>query len=316
MGYSPSPPPIRPTSNICSICGRGRGGGGIRACCGLACGPQAMGAKHSNATFPPDFPRVSPLSPARQLLFPVFPRLPPAAIPQTFRVPFQDLGTLSPPQGCIRRGGGGLGGGGLGRDPPFLLGSPKVDGAKLFRGSHCLLVCNVLSAPNPPWKGRRGGGPGGRGDPPPPTVYGHYKQDGLWCASFPTARRRRRRRRCGPPVGRTRRTTHGARRPSTATERGVSVPTHPAEHHGEGSPLCLLPMVPWPGNVHAPPPYTLLVPPRGLDQGARRSAGSISGTSCHPPSERGTQSQGCGPLARQVLPTWQRLAGRSRGLGL
>ena len=104
--------------------------------------------------------------------------------------------------------------------------------------------------------------------------------------------------------------------PALKRERGVSVPTHPAEHHGEGSPLRLLPMVPWPGNVHAPPPYTLLVPPRGLDQGARRSAGSISGTSCHPPSERGTQSQGCGPLARQVLPTWQRLAGRSRGLGL
>ena len=49
----------------------------------------------------------------------------------------------------------------------------------------------------------------------------------------------------------------------TATERGVSVPTRPAKHHGGGSPLRLFPLSPGPHNAHALPPYTLLEPPRG-----------------------------------------------------
>ena len=135
---------------------------------------------------------------------------------------------------------------------------------------------------------------------------------------------KRRRRRCGPPVGRTRGTSPWcppALTGLTATERGVSVPTRPAKHHGGGplaplgSPLRLLLLSPGPHNAHALPPYTLLEPPKGTDWGARQSAGSTSGTVRHPPSGRGTQSHGCGPLARQVLPTGRRLAGGSRGLG-
>ena len=70
--------------------------------------------------------------------------------------------------------------------------------------------------------------------------------------------RRRRRRRCGPPVGRTRGTSPwcpSALTGLTATERGVSVPTCPAKHHGGGSPLRLLLSSPGPHNVHALPPY-------------------------------------------------------------
>ena len=97
--------------------------------------------------------------------------------------------------------------------------------------------------------------------------------------------------------------------------RGGAVPTRPAKHHGGGSPLRLLPLSPGPHNAHALPPYTLLDPPRGTEWGARQSAGSTSGTVRHPPTGKGTQSHGCGPLAHQVLPTGRRLAGRSRGLG-
>ena len=96
---------------------------------------------------------------------------------------------------------------------------------------------------------------------------------------------------------------------------GGYVPTRPAKHHGGGSPLRLLPLSPGPHNAHAPPPHTLLDPPRGTEWGARQSAGSTSGTVRHPPTGKGTQSHGCGPLARYVLPTGRRLAGRSRGLG-
>ena len=64
-----------------------------------------------------------------------------------------------------------------------------------------------------------------------------------------------------------------------------------------------------------PRPTRSRIPPRGTEWGARRSAGSTSGTVHQPPKGRGTQSHGCGPLARQVLPTGRRLAGRSRGLG-
>ena len=133
-----------------------------------------------------------------------------------------------------------------------------------------------------------------------------------------THRRRRRRRRCGPPVGRTRGTSPWcppALIGLAGDREGGSVPTRPAKHHGGGSPLRLLPLSPGPHNVHALPPYTLLDPPRGTEWGARRSAGSTSGTVHHPPKGRGTQSHGCGPLAHQVLPTGRRLAGRSRGLG-
>ena len=101
----------------------------------------------------------------------------------------------------------------------------------------------------------------------------------------------------------------------TATEKRVSVPTHPAKHHVGGSPLRLFLLSPGRHNAHAPPPYTLLEPPTGTDWGARLSAGSTSGTVCHPLLGRGMQSHGCGPLARHVLPIGRRLAGRSRGLG-
>ena len=119
--------------------------------------------------------------------------------------------------------------------------------------------------------------------------------------------RRRRRRRCGPPVGRICGTSPwcaSALTGLTATERGVSVPTHPAKHHGGGSPLRLLLLSPGPHNAHTLPPYTLLESPKGGDPGARRSAGSTSGTACHPPSGRGAQSHGCGPLARQASGAW------------
>ena len=131
-------------------------------------------------------------------------------------------------------------------------------------------------------------------------------------------RRRRRRRRCGPPVGRTRGTSPWcppALLGLAGDREGGFVPTHPAKHHGGGSPLRLLPLSPGPHNAHALPPYTLLDPPRGTEWGARRSAGSTSGTVHHPPKGRGTQSHRCGPLARHVLPTGRRLAGMSRGLG-
>ena len=83
-------------------------------------------------------------------------------------------------------------------------------------------------------------------------------------------RRRRRRRRCGPPVGRTRGTSPWcllALPGLPTTERGVSVPTRPTKHHGGGSPLCLLPSSPGPHSAHAPPPYMLLEPPRGMALG-------------------------------------------------
>ena len=46
-----------------------------------------------------------------------------------------------------------------------------------------------------------------------------------------------------------------------------------------------------------------------------QSAGSTSGTVYQPPLGRGTQSHGCGPLARWVLLTGQCVAGGSRRLG-
>ena len=102
---------------------------------------------------------------------------------------------------------------------------------------------------------------------------------------------RRRTRRCGPPVGRTRGTSPWcppALIGLAGDREGGSVPTRPAKHHGGGSPLRLLPLSPGPHNVHALPPYTLPDPPRGTGWGARRSAGSTSGTVHHPPKGRGT----------------------------
>ena len=87
-------------------------------------------------------------------------------------------------------------------------------------------------------------------------------------------RRHRRRRRCGPPVGRTRGTSPWcppALIGLAATERGGSVPTRPAKHHGSGSPLRLHPLSPGPHNAHALPPYTLLDPPRGTDATCKRT---------------------------------------------
>ena len=84
------------------------------------------------------------------------------------------------------------------------------------------------------------------------------------------ARGRRRRRRCGPPVGCTRGTSPWcppALTGLTVTERGVSVPTRTAKHHGGGSPLRLPPLSPGPYNARALPPYTLLEPPRGMAPG-------------------------------------------------
>ena len=131
----------------------------------------------------------------------------------------------------------------------------------------------------------------------------------------------RRGRRCGPQVGRTRGTSlwcPPALPGVPETERGVSVPTLPAKHHGAGSPLRLLLLSPGPHNVHTLPPYTLLEtpkPPGARSGGARQGTGCTSGTVHHLPSGRGTQSHGCGPLACQVLPTGRRLGSRSRGLG-
>ena len=110
----------------------------------------------------------------------------------------------------------------------------------------------------------------------------------------------RRRRRCGPPVGRPRGTSpwcppapHGLE----SDREGGFTPTRPAKHHGGGSPLRLLPLSPGPRYVHAPALHVAGSPPRGTEWGARRSAGSTSGTVHHPPKGRGTQSHGCGPLA-------------------
>ena len=89
----------------------------------------------------------------------------------------------------------------------------------------------------------------------------------------------------------------GPHRSGRDREEGY-VPTHPAKDHGGGSPLCLLPLSPGPHNAHAPPPYTLLDPPRGTEWGARQSAGSTSGTVRHPPTGKGTQSHGYGPYYR------------------
>ena len=75
---------------------------------------------------------------------------------------------------------------------------------------------------------------------------------------------------------------------SCRNREGGSVPTRPAKHHGDGSPLRLLPLSPGPHNVHALPPYTLLDPARGTDWGVRQSAGSTSGTVRQPPTGRGT----------------------------
>ena len=80
---------------------------------------------------------------------------------------------------------------------------------------------------------------------------------------------------------------------------GGFVPTRPAKHHGGGSPLRLHPLSLGPHNAHALRPYTLLDPPRGTDWGARRSAGSTSGTVHHPPKGRGTRPHGCAPVAQQ-----------------
>ena len=109
-----------------------------------------------------------------------------------------------------------------------------------------------------------------------------------------------RRRRCGPPVGRPRGTSpwcppapHGL----VSDREGGFTPTRPAKHHGGGSPLRLLPLSPGPRYVHAPALHVAGSPPRGTEWGARRSAGSTSGTVHHPPKGRGTQSHGCGPLA-------------------
>ena len=128
----------------------------------------------------------------------------------------------------------------------------------------------------------------------------------------------RRRRRCGPPVGRPRGTSpwcppalHGLE----SDREGGFTPTRPAKHHGGGSPIRLLPLSPGPRYVHAPALHVAGSPHRGTEWGARRSAGSTSGTVHHPPKGRGTQSHGCGPLAHQALPTGRRLAGGSRGLG-
>ena len=64
---------------------------------------------------------------------------------------------------------------------------------------------------------------------------------------------------------------------------GDDLPTLPAKNNGGGSLLCLLPLSPGLHNVHAPGPYTLLDPPRGMEWRARQSAGSTSGTVGHHP---------------------------------
>ena len=53
----------------------------------------------------------------------------------------------------------------------------------------------------------------------------------------------------------------------TATERGVSVPTRPGKHHGEGSPLRLLPMVPWAPQQARTPALHATGTPQGLGSG-------------------------------------------------
>ena len=77
--------------------------------------------------------------------------------------------------------------------------------------------------------------------------------------------RRRRRRRCGPPVGRTRHTTPWcppALADLATTKREAFVPARSAEHHGGGSPLCLLPMIPWPTQrARTPAPRAAGTPP-------------------------------------------------------
>ena len=100
----------------------------------------------------------------------------------------------------------------------------------------------------------------------------------------------RRRRRCGPLVGRPRGTSPWcppALLGLAGDREEGAVPTRPAKHHGGGSPLRLLPLFPGPHNAHAPPPYTLKDPPRGMERGARHSAGSTSGTVHLPPPGKG-----------------------------
>ena len=133
-----------------------------------------------------------------------------------------------------------------------------------------------------------------------------------------TESKQRRRRRCGPPVGRPRGTSPWcppALRGLVGDREGGFTPTRPAKHHGGGSPLRLLPLSPGPHNVHAPPPCTSLDPPRSMEWGRGRAPAPLPARSTTPPWGKGTQSHGCGPLARQVLPTGQRVAGGSRGLG-
>ena len=115
-----------------------------------------------------------------------------------------------------------------------------------------------------------------------------------------TCHQPRRRRRCGPPVGRPRGTSpwcppalHGLE----SDWEGGFTPTRPAKNQGGGSPLPLLSLSPGPRYVHAPALHVAGSPPRGTESGARQSADSTSGTVHQPPKGRGTQSDGCGPLA-------------------
>ena len=101
----------------------------------------------------------------------------------------------------------------------------------------------------------------------------------------------------------------GPHRSGPRSTRGVFVPTRPAQHHGGGSPLCLLPIVPWPTQrARTPAPHTNRTP-QGTDRAARRSAGSTSGMVHHPPLGE------VWALSPPGTTNGQRLAGRSWGLG-
>ena len=97
---------------------------------------------------------------------------------------------------------------------------------------------------------------------------------------------------------------------------GVSVPTRPAKQHGGGSPLRLLPIVPWPtSRARTPAPHAAGTP-HGYRLGGEAERRLHFRHGPPPPlGERDTLLR-LWALSPPGTTDRRRLAGRSRGLGL
>ena len=113
------------------------------------------------------------------------------------------------------------------------------------------------------------------------TSQAFHKQE------VPLNMQRRRRRGCGPPVGHTRHTTRWCLPAliDLAFDRQGGSLSRPVRRSIMVAVLLFVssPLSPGPRSARALPPHAPMVSPQGTDRGARRSAGSTSGTIRHPP---------------------------------